>query len=164
MQKKKVNVEKNFLFSKKNKVSVWASTHPYADIPDAYFEEKFSKKNTRASNAWSNNFKIQYFYPTNMETNGAHEGTINIKQAVGECSFSSSFIEVLMSKAKKKKLKEITWIILLFEYEYSAKISGIESDEYVTLVGAFDYDDDAERLYPIDDQDDTDDTDDTDSE
>ena len=152
MKKKKAKIEKGFLFSKKNKVSVWASTHPYADIPEAYFEEKFSKNNTRATNTWSKNFKMRYFSPSKMETNGAHEGTIYIKQAAGECSFSSSFIEVLMSKAKKKKLNEITWIILLFEYEYSAKISGIESDEYVTLVGAFDYDDDAESLIEVDEE------------
>lgn len=152
MKNKNVKIEKGFLFSKKNKVSVWASTHPYADIPDEYFEEKFSKNNTRATNTWSKNFKMRYFSPSQMETNGAHEGTINIKQAVGECSFSSSFIEVLMSKAKKKKIKEITWVILLFEYEYSTKISGIESDEYVTLVGAFDYDDSAESLVEVVDE------------
>ena len=152
MKKKNVKIKKGFLFSKKNKVSVWASTHPYADIPEAYFEERFSKNNTRASNTWSDNFKIRYFSPSKMETNGTHEGTISIKQAVGECSFSSSFIEVLMSKAKKKKLNEVTWVILLFEYEYSAKLSAIESDEYVTLVGAFDYDDDTESLFEIDDK------------
>lgn len=146
---KNTQSKKGFLFSKRNKVSVWVSTHPYADIPEEYFAENFSKNNTRASNTWSNNFKIRYFCPSQMETNGAYEGAIDIKQAVGECSFSSSFIEVLMSKARKKKLTEITWVILLFEYEYSAKISGVESDEYVTLVGAFDYDDDAERLINI---------------
>lgn len=146
--------EKGHLFSKKNKVSVWASTHPYADIPEEYFEESFSKKNTRATNTWSNNFKIRYFTPSNMETNGAHEGTISIKQAIGECSFSSSFIEVLMSKARKKQLEEVTWVVVLFEYEYSPKVSGVEKDEYLTLVGAFDYDDDAESLYEIEGEED----------
>jgi hypothetical protein len=141
--------DKGHLFSKKNKVSVWASTHPYAEIPEEYFEENFSKNNTRATNTWSDNFKIRYFLPKNMETNGAHEGTINIKQAIGECSFSSSFIEVLMSKASKKKIDQVTWVVVLFEYEYSPKVSGIESDEYLTLVGAFDYDDDAESLYEV---------------
>jgi len=72
-------------FSKKNKVSVWASQHPYADIPDAYFEETFSRNNTRATNTWSKNFRLKYFLPANMETNGAMEGLIHIKQAVGEC-------------------------------------------------------------------------------
>ena len=144
-----LKTEKGHLFTKKNKVSIWASKHPYAAIPEEYFEEHFSKNNTRASNTWSSNFKMRYFRPEDMETNGSQDGTINIKQAAGECSFSCSYIDALMSKAKKKDLLEITWLILLFEYEYSAKTSGVESDEYVTLLGAFNYDDDADSLYEI---------------
>lgn len=144
-----LKTEKGHLFAKKNKVSIWASKHPYAEIPEEYFEEHFSKNNTRASNTWSSNFKMRYFRPEDMETNGSQDGTINIKQAAGECSFSCSYIDVLMSKAKKKGLLEITWLILLFEYEYSAKASGVESDEYVTLLGAFNYDDDADSLYEM---------------
>jgi len=143
------SADKGLLFAKKNKVSVWVSTHPYAEIPEEYFEEVFSKNNTRARNTWSDNFKMRYFRPEDMETNGSMEGLINIKQAAGECSFSSSFIEPLMSKAKKKNLLEVSWIILLYEYEYSAKLSGVENDEYLTLLGAFSYDDDADSLYEI---------------
>ena len=146
---KPAKIEKGHLFSKKNKVSIWASKHPYAEIPEEYFEEHFSKNNTRASNTWSSNFKMRYFRPEDMETNGSQEGTINLKQAAGECSFSCSYIDALMSKAKKKNLLEISWLILLFEYEYSAKTSGVESDEYVTLLGAFNYDDDADSLFEI---------------
>ena len=152
MAVKPIKVEKGHLFTKKNKVSIWASKHPYADIPEEYFEEHFSKNNTRASNTWSSNFKMRYFRPEDMETNGSHDGTISIKQAAGECSFSTSFIEALMSKAKKKNLEDVTWIILLFEYEYSAKVSGIEQDEYVTLLGAFNYDDDADSLIEIEEE------------
>ena len=133
-------------FSKKSKVSVWASQYPYQDVPDVYFEETFSRNNTRATNSWSKNFNLQYFNPENMETNGAHEGTVPVKQAVGECSFSSSYIDVLMSKARKKKLEDVTWVILLFEYEYSPKISGVDKDNYMTFVGAFDYDDGADNV------------------
>lgn len=136
-------------FSKKGKVSVWASQHPYEDVPDEYFEEKFSRNNTRATNTWSGNFYLKFFNPENMETNGAHEGTVNVKNAVGECSFSCSYIDVLMSKARKKKLEEVTWIVMLFEYEYSPKISGVDKDTYMTFLGAFDYDDGADNLYEI---------------
>jgi len=136
-------------FSKKNKVSVWASQHPYADIPDAYFEETFSRNNTRATNTWSKNFRLKYFLPENMETNGAMEGLIDIKQAVGECSFSASFMDVLMSKARKKQLEQVTWVVLLFEHEYSVKLSATGKDEYLTFLGAFDYDDDADSLYEV---------------
>lgn len=134
-------------FSKKGKVSVWASQHPYEDVPDEYFEETFSHNKTRATNTWSDNFNLQPFNPDNMETNGAHEGTVSIKKAVGECSFSSSYIEVLMSKARKKKLEEVTWIVMLFELEYSPKISGVEKDNYMAFLGAFDYEDGADNLF-----------------
>ena len=82
-----------------------------------------------------------------METNGAHEGIVHIKKAIGECSFSSSYIDVLMSKARKKKLEEVTWVVLLFEYEYSPKVSGVDKDNYMTFLGAFDYDNGADNLY-----------------
>ncbi|KXI28465.1 immunity 22 family protein [Paraglaciecola hydrolytica] len=138
--------EKGLLFAKKNKVSVWASQHPYADIPDEYFEEIFFKNNTRAKNRWSENYLIRYFVPDNMETNGAHEGTIDIQTAAGQCSCSSSFMVNLLSKAKKNNMQQVSWVILLFEYEYSAKLSGVAQDEYTTFLGAFNYDADSDSL------------------
>ena len=142
MKSKEKNLEatKGYLFQKKNKVSVWVSQHPYADIPDEYFEETFYKNNTRAKNTWSNNFKIRYFSPEHLETNGAMQGTVSIQEAVNECSYADSFIENLMSKAKKKGLTNITWVVLLYEYEYSTKVSGIGNDEFLTMLGAFNYD------------------------
>ena len=133
-----------FDFTKKNKVSVWVSQFPYADIPDEYFEEQFNAKKTRATNTWTKNFRMKNFDPEYLETNGAEEGTVELIKSAGECSFSSSYIEKLNSKAKKKKIERITWIVLLFEYEYSVKQSSIGKDQYLTFLGAFDYDDSAD--------------------
>lgn len=133
-------VTKGFLFHKKNKVSVWVSTTPYADIPDEYFEETFFKNKTRAKNQFSDNFKIRYFSPEHLETNGAMTGTIKLEKAVEECSYADSFIKNLMNKAAKKKLTDITWVVLLYEFEYSSKQTGMGKDDYLTLLGAFNYD------------------------
>jgi len=138
-----------FDFSKKNKVSVWASQHPYADIPDEYFEETFSRNNTRATNRWSNNFKLKFFLPDNMETNGSLDGLVDIRQAAGECSFSESYMPQLMSKARKNKMEQVSWIVLLFECEYSLRQTNISKDEYLTFLGAFDYDSDAPSLFEV---------------
>ena len=140
MKTKNNNSDKGYLFQKKNKVSVWFSTHPYADIPDEYFEETFFKNKTRAKNQWSDNFKMRYFIPENLETNGAMEETVSIKTAIKECSYADSFLVNLMSKAKKKNITGISWVVLLYEYEYSTRVSGIANDKYLTLLGAFDYD------------------------
>ena len=140
MKTKSKNSDKGHLFQKKNKVSVWVSTYPYADIPDEYFEESFSKQNTRATNQWTKSFKMRYFLPDYLETNGTTQGTVKIREAVEACSYSESFIKNLMSKAKKKDLMDITWVVLLYEYEYSSKVSNIYKDEYLTMLGAFNYD------------------------
>jgi len=138
-----------FDFSKKNKVSVWASQHPYADIPDEYFEETFSRNNTRATNRWSNNFKLKFFLPDNMETNGSMDGLVDIRQAAGECSFSESYMPQLISKAGKSNMEQVSWIVLLFECEYSLRQTNISKDEYLTFLGAFDYDSDADSLFDL---------------
>lgn len=149
MTAKQLKNDKGFDFSKRYKVSVWVSQTAYAEIPDEYFEETFSKNNTRAKNTWSDNYKLRFFKPELMETNGAETGVVSVEKAAGECSFSNSFIKNLLSKAKKNNLESITWIILLFDYEYSSKLSGIEKDEFTQFVGAFNYDDDADSLFEI---------------
>jgi len=136
-------------YKKKNKVSVWVSQHPYEDIPDGYFEESFAKKGSRARNDWSDNFKLRYFKPDMMETNGSTEGTVNMLKAAGECSYSTSYMETLSSKAREKGFEQVTWVIMLFELEYNSVLSGVESDEFVSFLGVFDYDDDADNLYEI---------------
>ncbi len=55
----------------------------------------------------------------------------------------------VLSKARKKKLEQVAWVVLLFEYEYSMKISGVEKDQYMTFLGAFDYDDEADNLFEL---------------
>ncbi|MDU0353939.1 immunity 22 family protein [Paraglaciecola aquimarina] len=139
--------EQSLLFNKKNKVSIWAANFPYADIPDEYFEETFFKNNKRAKNTWSANYKIRYFLPEDMETNGSHDSLIDIREAAGQCSCSSSYIVNLLSKAKKAKLEQVSWIILLFEQEYSTKLSGVSQDKYTTFLGAFNYDPLSESVF-----------------
>ncbi|MCL6418018.1 immunity 22 family protein [Aestuariirhabdus sp. Z083] len=150
MNPKTSEAAKGHDFSKRGKVSVWASQYPYAEVPDEYFEERFSHKGKRASNQWSRNFNLNYFMPDNMETNGSHEGLVSIERAAGECSYSNSYMTNLLSKARKLKLQEVSWVILLFEHEYSARLSGVNKDEVMTFLGAFDYDDEADNLFQPD--------------
>ena len=150
--------DKGYDFTKKNKVTVWASRFPYAEIPDEYFEESYSHKGKRARNQWSSNYQLRFFNPEHMETNGSMDGLIDIEQAVGECSFSQSFIKPLLSKAKQKDLLSISWVILLFDYEYSTKATNIESDDYTSLLGAFTFDEEADSVIEVEESPENEDT------
>lgn len=140
-------VKKMFHFVKQNKVSVWYSQYPYAEIPDEYFEERFSREGKRAQNTWSDNYRMAYFLPDGLETNGAEEGTIEIRKAVGTCSGSKSYIDAVMSKAKRKKVDQVTWVVLLFDTEYSTKDTGMGKDDYLNFLGAFSVDEEADSVF-----------------
>ncbi len=131
-------------FDKEGMVSIWVSQVPYADIPDDYFDEK---KGRIPLNEWAGNFRFNTFDTENIEMNGAYEGTVHIKRAAGECSYSRSYIDALVAKAVKLDLEKITWIILLFDFEYYPKKTGVFKDRYVNFVGSYPYDSEADNLY-----------------
>jgi hypothetical protein len=138
---------KGLNFMEKNKVSVWASQYPYDKIPEEYFEENFTHKKKRATNTWSNNFKLAYFSPDYLETNGVYSGTSNIRKVAGACSFSKSYIESLEQMAINNNMAQVTWIVLLHDLAYDPEVSGIKKDKFLTFLGAFDYDETADSLY-----------------
>jgi len=128
-------------FEKHGKVSVWCSNVSYDAIPDSYFEE-----DDQGLDAWAKNFDICAYDPENMETNGVASGTGSIRDIIGQCSYSSAFGELVVHKINKMGYNEVSWIILLFDFEYRNKLTKIHEDEFVQYVGSFVYDMDSLTL------------------
>jgi hypothetical protein len=128
-------------FEKYGKVSVWCSTTSYDTIPDSYFEE-----DDNGIEAWARNFAITEYDHENMETNGVASGTALVKSIIEDCSYSSAYGEGIIHKISKMGHQEVSWIILLFDFEYRNKLTKIHEDEYVQYVGSFMYDMDSISL------------------
>lgn len=128
-------------FEKYGKVSVWCSTTSYDTIPDSYFEE-----DDNGIEAWARNFAITEYDHENMETNGVASGTALVKSIIEDCSYSSAYGEGVIHKIGKMGHQQVSWIILLFDFEYRNKITKIHEDQYVQYVGSFVYDMDAISL------------------
>ncbi|HCH31315.1 MAG TPA: hypothetical protein DE045_00045 [Oceanospirillaceae bacterium] len=137
------STDKNALpsFEKHGKVSVWCSTLSYDTIPDSYFAE-----DEQGQDAWARNFNINQYDHENMETNGVASGTALVKRIIEECSYSSGYGDGVIHKINKMGHSEVSWIILLFDFEYRNKITKIHEDDYVQYVGSFVYDMDAITL------------------
>lgn len=131
--------------AKEGLVSVWFSDHPYKDIPDSYFEE-----DEQGLCAWTRHFKMGVYDHECLETNGAQRGEIGIDVAVGQCSYSRSYVDKVVHKINKMGADKVTWVILLFDYEYRPKKTKVYKDEYVQFVGAYPFDDTAGCLFEID--------------
>jgi len=128
-------------FEKFDKVSVWCSTTSYDTIPDSYFEE-----DDNGIEAWARNFAITEYDHENMETNGVASGTALVKSIIEDCSYSSAYGEGIIHKINKMGHDQVSWIILLFDFEYRNKLTKIHEDEYVQYVGSFMYNMDAITL------------------
>jgi hypothetical protein len=128
-------------FEKFDKVSVWCSTTSYDTIPDSYFEE-----DDNGIEAWARNFAITEYDHENMETNGVASGTALVKSIIEDCSYSSAYGEGIIHKISKMGHAQVSWIILLFDFEYRNKLTKIHEDEYVQYVGSFMYNMDAITL------------------
>ena len=128
-------------FEKHGKVSVWCSSVSYDTIPDRYFEE-----DEDGTDAWSRGFAISQYEHENMETNGVASGTAAVKDIVEQCSYSSAYGLGVVHKINKMGHQQISWLILLFDFEYRNKLTKIHEDEYVQYVGSFVYDMDALTL------------------
>ena len=128
-------------FEKYGKVSVWCSTTSYDTIPDSYFEE-----DENGIEAWARNFAIKEYDHECMETNGVTSGTALVKSIIEDCSYSSAYGEGIIHKISKMGHQEVSWIILLFDFEYRNKLTKIHEDEYVQYVGSFMYDMDSISL------------------
>ncbi len=129
---------------KEGQVSVWFSAHPYADIHESYFDE-----DEQGLCEWARHFQMGPYDGECLETNGAEDGDMAVDVAVGQCSYSRSFVDKVVHKINKMGADKITWIILLFDYEYRPKKTRIYEDAYVKFVGAYPYDLEAESLFEV---------------
>lgn len=128
-------------FAKEGIVSVWYSTTDYSSIPDSYFEE-----DEEGLDRWAKNFEISEYDSENLETNGVDTGKAAVLDIIGPCSWSYSYGDAVIKKIEKLGDTQISWLILLFDFEYRAKKTHIFEDEYVHFVGCFPYDMDAGNL------------------
>lgn len=124
-----------------DRVSIWISDVPYAEIEDSYFDEDFSCKDGAPVNEWSGNYGFGFYNAQRLATNGAMVGLITLEKALKDCSFSKSFLQPVLEQAEKLEISNISWIILLYDFDYQPDVTGVTDDRYTRFLGAFDYDD-----------------------
>ncbi|MCP4790764.1 MAG: hypothetical protein GY881_11085 [Gammaproteobacteria bacterium] len=124
-----------YKFTKEGKVSVWFSTQPYQQVPEAYFQA-----NEHGQELWMQNFHMTDVEVENLELNGVEEGLGSIIDILGPCSYASGYAGLVEHKIKKMGESQIAWVLLLFDYEYRPKKTKIYQDETLRFVGSYPYD------------------------
>jgi hypothetical protein len=135
-------------FDKKGFVSIWVSKVTLDEIPDDYFEERYGEEyEDTPLSKWCENFGFGYYDHDQIEDNGVEVGTDSLDRILGECSYSKSYVKQAVSKAKEKGLETVSWIRNLFDCSYSSESTGIDEDQFMIFLGAFEYDTKSESKY-----------------
>lgn len=138
-------------FDAEGVVSIWAAVSPLSRIPDDYFDERYGDDEIPLSR-FCEDFGFGWFDHDFMDTNISEGRAASIEKLIGQCSYSSSFLDQAVAQANKLRLEKTQWVTLLFDFKYDPKQTGITKSKYVEFVGSFPYSQDAPSAIPDEDE------------
>jgi hypothetical protein len=148
---KKVNRYGPPHFGKEGFVSIWVATVPLSQIPDDYFEENYGDEEKPLTKFYGD-FGFGYFDHDFMDTNGSKRTAKSISTLVGQCSYSSSFVDQTVGEAKRRGLDKTQHVILLYDFRYDPKKTKITKSPYMEFLGSFRYDSEAPNAIPYEEK------------
>ena len=125
-------------------ISVWASTVPWDDIPDDYWEYNFDGSDDDPWNRFSSDFGFGYYDDDFVESyfDDPEKKMIPIEELIAPLSYSSSFLDAVTQRAKAIGLVTTSYVFLMYNFKYDPNVTGTEKSKYFRFVGTFPYVDD----------------------
>jgi hypothetical protein len=136
-------------FEKKGNVSIWVAIVPWDQIPDAYLEERYGRDDDEPFTQFSEDFGFGFFDHDFVDTNGSPGQPESIERLLGQCSFSSSYLEEATAEARRRGLERTQFVFLLFGIEYQPKMTNVWKSPYMEFLGSFQYDPNAPSTIPL---------------
>jgi len=147
-RKPKHELRSIYEFEKKNVLSMWVAIVPLSEIPDAYFQQQ-EDEDENAFTPFSRDFGFGAYGLDSLETNIVGERIKTFDQLVGQLSFSKSFVDQAVAAAQKQGLENTQGVFVLYEIDYRPKMAGASTSPYMTFLGSFKYDPEADSVLPF---------------
>lgn len=136
-----------YKFEKKRRVSIWVAIVPWTELPDDYFQEHCGRKDNEPFTQFSEDFGFDFFDHDSVDTNGS-EVARPIADLLGECSYSSSYVAEAVAQAREFGLETTSYVFLLYDIDYKAKLTKVSKSRYMQFLGSFQYDPKAKSAKP----------------
>ena len=126
-------------------VSIWVAHCPFEQIPEEYWIPDWdSEDDAKPWNQFSSDFGFGFYDDDLIECYCQDDRSAkSVFEQLKFMSYSSSFIDAAVNTAKEKGIEKTVHVFLMYNYAYDPKITGIESSDYLTFLGAFPFDEDA---------------------
>lgn len=134
----------HFFCDEENVVSIWAAVVPFNDIPEDYWQYDLSGDDDAPFNRFSSDFGFGCYDDDFVESyfDEAEKKIVPIADLIAPLSYASSFAPAAVKRANKLGLGETSYIFLIYNFEYDAKVTGRERSDFFRFVGAFPFKDD----------------------
>ncbi len=117
-----------------NIVSVWVANEVLSKIPSNYFSLNFDSG--KPMSTFCEDFKIEA-YNFGFSEHIVSKGSEPVIKQIKKACFGTSFCNEV---GRVCKIRETEHILLLFNYKYDHKLTGITKGSYNEFIGTFDFD------------------------
>jgi hypothetical protein len=122
-------------------VSIWIAKCSFAEIPENYFEENYGGEDDEDFNAFSADFGFGFYDHDLVETFCRDDrNESDIAALVKPLSYSGSFLDSVISTAKRLKIDKTSFVFLLYNFKYDPKVTKTQESQYMRFLGVFPYD------------------------
>ena len=129
----------HFGIDDENVVSIWATPVPYHEIPEDYFTYDFAGGDNDPWNRFSSDFGFGYYDDDFVENyfDEPEKCSLPVRELIAPLSYSSSFIDAVVQRAKELGLEETSYLFLIYNFKYDPTITRKQKSAIFQFLGTF---------------------------
>ncbi|QOV88594.1 immunity 22 family protein [Humisphaera borealis] len=129
-------------FGEEGRVSIWVGIAPLKKVPKDYFDENHEDEDAPIDQ-FAADFGFGYYSHDLVELNDEEPKPRPTHELLAFHSYSMSFIDEAAAAAAKAGVKTSQFAVVMFDFDYNPKVTGVSRNAYLQFIGSFDYDKDA---------------------
>lgn len=137
----------HFRCEDRNVVSIWVTRVKLSAVPADYMAYNHGGNDDEPWSTFSSNFGFGYYDDDFAESFAQpSKRSVSLYKQLKYLSYSTSFIDAAVAKAREKGLERTAWVFLLYNFAYDPGVTKIERDAYMAFLGVFPFD---EKSKPV---------------
>src|SRR6476646_8935414 len=121
-------------------VSIWVGGFPSEEVADRHMRERYGdRRDDEPLAEWMGEFGFRYFDHDFMDTNGNGLTRQPLRDLLAPCSYADSFLNEAMREAEQQGIAEAQCVILLFNFRYDPRVTGVTQGKHLRFLGTFPY-------------------------
>jgi Immunity protein 22 len=121
-------------------VSIWVGVFPSEEVKERQLRERYGDRRDGEPLAeWMGEFGFGWFDHDFMDINADGLSIQPLRALLAPCSYARSLLEDALRAADAQGISEAQIVLLLHEFRYDPRVTGVTQGNYLQFLGAFPY-------------------------